>query len=109
MPPLLCRSAALPLCGHIAPLLPCLFVLVVNSLPHYISTYFSPCPTVVCKLVDWLIADRSGYCEQYTTNVALCEDEENHPDTFYFRYSVDERGVQMKGMTKEQLDTIVLE
>lgn len=63
----------------------------------------------LCSMLPRLETDRTGYCERYTTNVAICQDEVEHPDTFFFRFSVDESGNEMKGMSKEQLDAIVLE
>ena len=90
-----------------------------RELPWDVDSELAWCPMLsntyvrniqgVCEVLPRLETEKVGYCEQYTTYVAQCNNERENPDMFFFRYSVDEKGVEIKGMSPPQLDSVVLE
>jgi hypothetical protein len=46
--------------------------------------------------------------DDFMTAVAKCEDERKNPNTFFFRYTIDEDGKEIK-VDNQELDRLVLE
>ena len=55
------------------------------------------------------MTDRAGYCDEFMTAVARVSDQVKCPNTFIFRYIVDENGIEIKGASDVELDSLYLE
>lgn len=58
----------------------------------------------LCTVLPRIKIDRTGYCDEFMTAVARVSDQVKCPNTFIFRYIVDENGIEIKGASDVELD-----
>ena len=62
-----------------------------------------------CTTIELPCAQIGQENDQFMTVVAHCSNHRDHPNTFFFRHTVDESGTEIRGLEPREHDSLYLE